>query len=525
VALPGTLPQGKMPAIRIWRDNMLRNILIIVGVALVALVAVVVGRTLMVPAYVPAKAEAAPELGYDASKIAARLGEAVRFKTISWQEGAPEENVKASHDAMIAFRDWIAATYPEFSKAAKREVISDYSLLFTWEGSDPSLKPILLMSHMDVVPVVPGTEKDWKHDPFAGEVAEDYIWGRGTMDTKAGIIGQLEAAEHLVSAGFKPRRTVMFAFGHDEELGGPNGNQKIAAMLAEKKVQLEFVDDEGGAITVGVVPGVSSPIALVGVAEKGYVTLKLTAHSPGGHSSLPLPISETAIGRLAHAITKIEASPFDSHIDGISRDFLLQLMPAMPFVPRMAVANLWLLEPLLIRTMNASPGTAASLHTTIAPTIIEGGVKENVLPPEATVTINFRVHPREKIADVVDHIRKVVNDDQIDVKISNPGHEASSTSDVKGPQFALISSTLQKVKPGVIVVPNLVSGGTDSRYYGDLTHNVFRIVPAELTADDLKGFHGTNERVPVASMTVIAGFYDQLIRAADGPLEGATPKE
>ena len=133
---------------------MLRNIVIFVGVALVALVAVEVGRTLMVPAYVPAKAEAAPQLGYDASKIAARLGEAVRFKTISWQEGAPEENVKASHEAMIAFRDWISTTYPQFSKAAKREVISDYSLLFTWEGADPSLKPILLMSHMDVVPVV-----------------------------------------------------------------------------------------------------------------------------------------------------------------------------------------------------------------------------------------------------------------------------------------------------------------------------------------------------------------------------------
>lgn len=498
---------------------MLRTIFITLSLILVALVAVVVGKTLMVPPYVPVKVAASAASGFDGEKIATRLSEAVRFKTISWQDGAPADDVKASKEALVAFRDWMTATYPQFSKTAKREIVSDYSLLFTWEGSDPSLKPILLMSHMDVVPVVPGTETNWKHAPFAGEVADNYVWGRGTMDTKAGIIGQLEAAEALITAGFKPRRTVMFAFGHDEELGGENGNQKIAAMLAERKVQLEFVDDEGGAITQGLVPGVDEPVALVGVAEKGYVTLKLTAHSPGGHSSLPLPIAETAIGRLAHAIEKIEAQPFDSHIDGISRDFLLQLMPAMKFGPRLAIANLWLLEPLVIRSMNASPASAASLHTTIAPTMIEGGVKENVLPPEATVTINFRVHPRDRIDGVVEHVRKAVNDDQIDIKVSNPGREASSTSDVKGPQFALVRATLEKVKPGVIVAPNLVSGGTDSRYYGDLTRNVFRIVPAELTAEDLKGFHGTNERVPVSSMALIANFYSELIKSADAPMQ------
>lgn len=503
---------------------MLRRIVVTVIAGLVLLVAVLVGKTLMVPAYDPPKAGPAATAAFDAQKVAERLGAAVRFQTISWQDGVAPENLKASQDAMIAFRDWIEKTYPGFSKTARREIISDYSLLFTWQGSDPDLKPVLLMSHLDVVPVAPGSEGNWKHAPFAGDIADGYVWGRGTMDTKAGIIGQLEAAEALIAAGFTPKRTIMFAFGHDEELGGKNGNQKIAAMLEAKNIRLELVNDEGGAITTGVVPGVEQPVALVGIAEKGYVTLQLTAHSPGGHSSLPLPIAETAIGRLAHAIERIEEAPFESRIDGISRDFLEQLMPAMSFGPKLAIANLWLLEPLVIQSMNKSPGSAASLHTTIAPTIIQGGVKENVLPPEATVTINFRVHPRDTIAGVVEHVRKAVNDDQIDVKVSNPGREASSTSKVDGPQFALVRSTLQKVKPGVIVVPNLVSGGTDSRYYNDLTDNVFRIVPAELTADDLKGFHGTNERVPVASLALIASYYGELIRASDAPMVQKTSR-
>ncbi|MEQ1756362.1 MAG: M20 family peptidase [Micropepsaceae bacterium] len=497
---------------------MLRTILVTFSLVLLTLSAIVVGRTLMVPAYV-APAITATKSGFDGGKIASHLGEAVKFRTISWQEGAPAESVQSSKDALIAFRDWISATYPQFAKTATREIISEYSLLYTWQGTDPTLKPLLLMSHMDVVPVAPGSEANWKHDPFAGDIAEGYVWGRGTMDTKAGIIGQLEAAESLLDDGFKPKRTIMFAFGHDEEIGGRDGNEKIAALLAQRKIQLELVDDEGGAITTGVVPGVDSPIALVGVAEKGYVTLELTAHSPGGHSSLPLPIGETAIGRLAHALEKIEASPFESRIDGVSKDFLLRLMPAMQFGPKLAVANLWLLEPLVIRSMNLSPGSAAGLHTTIAPTIIKGGIKENVLPPEATLTINFRIHPRDTSQTIVEHIRRAVDDDQIDIRVSNPGREPSSTSDVHGPQFALIASTLQKVKPGVLVVPNLVSGGTDSRYYSGLTQNVFRIVPAELTADDLKGFHGTNERVPVSSMALIASFYSELIRGADKPLE------
>ena len=308
----------------------------------------------------------------------------------------------------------------------------------------------------------------------------------------------------------------MFAFGHDEELGGHNGNEKVAALLASRNTKLEFVNDEGGVITSGVVPGVAAPVALLGVAEKGSVTLELTARSPGGHSSLPVPVPETAIGRLARAILRVGEAPFESKIDGIARDQVLQLMPAMPFVRRMAIANLWLFEPFALRALNATPAGGAALHTTIAPTIVSGGNKENVLPPDAKASINFRIHPRDTVQSIADHVRKAIDDEQVDVKVGSNNREASPVSNVAGPQYAFVRRTLEKIMPGVIVAPNLVSGGTDSRYYQGMTDNVFRMVPAVMGPDDLKGFHGTNERMPVESMGLIADYYSALMTTYDG---------
>jgi carboxypeptidase PM20D1 len=495
----------------------MRRISLGIIAALGLLIAVVVGRTLMVPAYTPVPAREAS--AFDGNIVAQRLAEAVKFRTISYQEGAPAEDVAASQAAFVAFRDWIETTYPNVAKTLSREIISDYTLLYTWKGTDPALKPILLMSHMDVVPVVPGTEKNWTHDAFAGVIADGHVWGRGTLDTKQGIIGMLEAAELLVSKGFQPKRTIMFAFGHDEEIGGGNGNAKIAALLAERKVELEFVDDEGGMISNGALPGVEAPIALVGVAEKGSVTLELTAKSAGGHSSAPPAVAETAIGRLARAIEKLgDNPPFESGLDETSRATVAGMAPATGFMRRMASANLWLLEPLVERAMRASPAGAAQLHTTIAPTIVTGGVKDNVMPPEAKARVNFRIHPRDTADGVAEKVKRAVADDQVEVAPTSPGRNPSPVSDINGEQFAHIKRTLEAVRPGVIVVPTLVIAGTDSRYYFDLTKNVFRIIPVEIGEGDLQRVHGTDERISVSSARQVADYYYTLMSTMDGQL-------
>lgn len=496
-----------------------RQTLLVVGLIFGALIAVVLGRALMVPAYKAPEASA-PASKFDAAKIAARLSEAVKFRTISWPPGVPAEDVEASKAAFVAFRNWISTTYPEFAKTATREIVSDYTLVFTWAGSDPSLKPILLMSHMDVVPIAPGSEGNWTHPPFDGVVADGYVWGRGSMDTKQGIVGMLEAAETLIASGFKPKRTIMFSFGHDEELGGHEGNKKVAELLTSRKTELEFVVDEGGVITKGVVPNVAPPVALIGVAEKGYVTLDLIAKADGGHSSLPPPAGETAIGRLSRAVERVSNAPFVSRIDGVPREGLLQMAPAMPFVQRLAIRNLWLLEPIVLSSMRKSTAAAAGIQTTIAPTIITGGNKDNVMPPEAIASVNFRIHPRDTIQDVIDHVTKAIDDDKIEIKAKPGAREPSPTSDTAGERYAFLKKTLETLMPGVIVAPNLMSGGTDSRYFQPLTQNVFRMIPAVMGPDDLKGFHGTNERMPIESLSLIADFYTALMTADEAAKPG-----
>ncbi len=493
----------------------MRRILLALAGVVVLLFAIVIGRTLMAPVYKAGPVTQAST--FDANTVAAHLAAAVKFRTISWQDGAPAENVAASQAALTTFRDWIEATYPNVAKTFVREIVSDYSLLYTWKGSDATLKPILLMSHMDVVPVVPGTEKNWTHEPFSGDIADGYVWGRGTLDTKSGIIGALEAAEALIAKGFQPKRTIMFAFGHYEEIGGTNGNAKISALLAERKVELEFVDDEGGMISNGAVPGIDAPVALIGIAEKGSVTLELIAHSDGGHSSAPPAVNKTAIGRLAHAIEKLGASPpFDSGFDETTRATVTGMAPATAFGRRLAIANLWLFEPVVERVMGATPAGAAQLHTTIAPTIVAGGVKDNVLPPEAKARINFRIHPRDTVAGVAEKVKRALDDDQVEVKAMSGGREPSPISGMSGAQYDHIKRTLQKVRPDALVVPTLVIAGTDSRYYFPLTKNVFRIIPNELKEGDLPRIHGTDERIALSSAQGIADYYYVLMSTMDG---------
>ena len=284
-----------------------------------------------------------------------------------------------------------------------------------------------------------------------------------------------------------------------------------------RKLELDFVDDEGGMISNGALPGIDAPVALIGIAEKGSVTLELTAKSAGGHSSAPPAVNETAIGRLAHAIDKLgESPPFESGFDDTTRATVTGTMPATSFTRRMAIANLWLFKPMVESVLGNTPAGAAQLHTTIAPTIIAGGVKENVLPPQAKASINFRIHPRDTVDGVVAQVKRAIDDDQIEVKAVPGGREPSPISDMAGPQYEHITRTLKTVRPDALVVPTLVIAGTDSRYYFPLTKNVFRIIPNELKEGDLPRIHGTNERIALTSARGIADYFHTLMSTMDG---------
>lgn len=478
------------------------------GSVLLLVVLIVVVRTMMVPRPEAARS-AAPPIAVDSRLVAQHLGQAVRFRTISFGGGVGEAQKNAQLALMQA---WIAHTYPFFHKAARREVIGE-SLLFTWQGQNPALKPILLMAHMDVVPVVPGTERSWSHGPFSGDVAGGYVWGRGAIDDKGSLIVILEAAERLARTGFVPERTIMFAFGQDEEVGGRAGNAAIAKMVGAWGVRFDFVLDEGGAIQDEPFAGVQRPVAFVAVAEKGYLSLELVAHGQGGHSSRPT--HDMAIVRLAEAIQRVVDHPFSSGLDSVQTEKLAVLAPLVPLPQRVLLANLWLSEPIVDRLIETTPEGAARLHTTIAPTIITGGVKDNVLPPEARAVINFRLHPRDTVEGVIEHVRKAIDDPKVDVvALDETMNNASRIADTHGEQYKFLVAEIQKSFGGIPVAPDLTTGATDSHHYLPIADAVFRLDPFHFGSDDFARVHGTNERLAVSNLAPAVGFYMRLMQDA-----------
>ncbi|MFH1539795.1 MAG: M20 family peptidase [bacterium] len=441
----------------------------------------------------------------DAGAASGRLAGAIRFRTISYQD--PE---KMEVEEFLGLHKYLEDNFPGVHRELKKEIVADYSLLYTWEGRETGLKPILLMSHIDVVPVEQGTEGDWEYPPFEGRVADGFVWGRGTMDVKSGVTGLLEAVEKLLGEGFRPRRTVYLAFGHDEEVGGGEGARAVASLLKSRGVRLEYVIDEGGAVIEGAFPGIKAPIAFVGIAEKGYLSLELVVEGEGGHASTP-PLN-TAIGVLGRALHRLERRQFPARLNGVEQTFR-HLGPEMPPVLKVLAANRRLFSPLIKKLLSRKRETNAAIRTTIAPTMLEGSRKENVLPAKAKAVVNFRILQGDTIDGVVAHVRRAIGDPRVKINVlKRTMDEPSPVSDVESESFQMLQRIIQGVFPGVIVAPSTVLGATDARHYAPVSDSVYRFIPERAGPDDLNRVHGTNERISVENHAEIVTFFMQVIR-------------
>ncbi len=451
------------------------------------------------------KLAAAP--AFDIRAAAANLGQAIRFQTISNQNKA--DNKLEEWDR---FHLWLQSTYPAMHAKMKREIVGGHALVYQWEGSDLTLKPIILMAHQDVVPVTEGTEKDWKYPPFSGQLAENAVWGRGAVDDKGALIGLFEAFEALAKSGFAPKRGVYLVSGHDEEVGG-TGAKAAADLMATRGVKALFTIDEGSAI-VRDAPIVNGPAIMIGVAEKGYATLRLTAKAPGGHSSMPP--SETGVVNLAKAIVAINDSPFPPELKGPGVEMIKALAVRGDTLTKMAAANLWAFAGVTLRTVGKSPSGAAMFHTTIAPTMLQGSPKENVLPQTATALINYRIAPWNTSADVMARAKAAVGMLPVTLDWVNPPREPTPVSSTKSQGWLLIKAAAQAQAPGAPVAPYLVVAGTDSRSFSGLSEDVYRFMPAHFTIKETGMIHGTNEHITTENLSRMINFYAQLIVTSAG---------
>ena len=452
-----------------------------------------------------------PEEPVDQSRLTQHLSEAIRIPTVSYPDQKDVDWAQFER-----FHLFLREAYPLIHQKLTCEVVPPANLLYCWKGKDASLDPIAMLAHQDVVPVEDGTENDWTHPPYEGYNDGEFIWGRGALDMKNHLISVMEAVETLLEEGFEPERDVYLLFGDDEEVvaSQTSGARALMQLLKERGVHLDCVLDEGGAILPAKVNGILDQyLAGIGVAEKGYADFEISVFSKGGHSSQPP--QHTALGELADVIQDLENHQCKSKMTGMVYSLFQKIGRNVSYPARIVTCNLWLLKPLVLAVMKKNPPAASLIRTTTGATMAQGSPAANVLPQRASVTVNFRMMPGDSIAGVERHIRKVVRNKNIEVKLLK-GKEPSKISPTDSRCFAILEELCMRTNPDYIVAPYLVMGGTDSYHYEPICENIYRFAPFVVDTSLLLCTHSTNERVPVKALKEGVAFFKQYLRRASG---------
>ncbi len=478
----------------------MKKVVVFLLLSLLVLIAVVLIRTFNFKA---------PELNISLPKISgdsdpAVLAEALTFRTIAHKREMIDDS------AYTGFHSMLRRRFPLMHSQLKLEKVNDYSLLYTWQGQDPQLQPVIMMAHQDVVPVEYSSRDQWHYDAFGGEIGDGFIYGRGAIDDKGSLISICQGIESLLKKGIRPRRSIYIAFGHDEEIGGNEGAAVVAEMLAQRGVKAWMVLDEGGTLSSGIVPGIKEQVALVGTSEKGYVSLELSTDLPGGHSSIPE--ARSALEVINQALYRLQENPYPNRFSEPVQGFIDHLGPELPFVQKMAFANTWLFKPVIFNTYQQSAAGAALIHTTQVVTMFNSGLKDNVVPTRAKAVVNYRLLPGDTPAAVLARASEIVADSAVRIVIHDDfSEQASPVSPHNSDQFRFLAASIKAVHPQALVSPYLVLGATDARHFSALSDHIYRFSPIPLSDKDLSRIHGINERVSVQGFNECADFYATLL--------------
>jgi len=453
-----------------------------------------------------------PDETVDEARAAANLSAAIQIPTISYPE---QERVDWAQ--FERFHAFLEKEYPLVHANCMREIVPPASLLYHWKGKNSNLPPIALLSHIDVVPIEDGTEQDWTHPPFSGHNDGEFIWGRGSVDMKNHLVCIFEAAETLLAEGYVPERDIYICLGDDEEVvaGGNSGASKIRETLIARGVtKLASTLDEGGAVLpIPKVPGVlpESTLAGVGVSEKGFADIEIAVTSKGGHSSAPP--NHTAVGELAEVVRDLERNQFKSKMLPHIVNIIDQAGRRMPIYLRVFMVNHKLMKPLFLAVMKRIPQAACMIRTCTAVTMAQGSPASNVLPQRASIVVNFRMMPGTTTDDVIKHIRNVVRNKNIEIKVLRK-IEASPFSSTDSPSYQALHDLILHAAPDAMIVPYLVMGGTDTVFYEPICDNCYRFSPFFMPLDLLMRTHATDECLAIDTLGDGVRFFKRYIRAA-----------
>ena len=471
-------------------------LLALIGILLL-LVLIALIRTLLIPSKV--SEYKAPENNDRSLAYAKKLSEMIQCDTTS-------HDSVYDYERFAKFHALLKKLFPLVHEHLEKTDI-DGNLLFYWKGKKHD-RPIVLMSHQDVVPA----EGEWIHEPFSGDIADGKVWGRGASDTKCSVFGFFEAVEELLKEGVTPEQDIYLSSSCTEEWAG-DGCPKIVAELKRRGVKPWLVCDEGGGIITEPVGGIPGNFAMVGVFEKGKADVRFIAKSNGGHASAPK--RNSPIARLAAFVNSVEThDPFTKKMAPEVRSMFEQLAPYASFPLKLVFTNLWLFGPLLNKAMPAiSAQGAAMLKTTIAFTMQSGSDAYNVMPQEATLGANMRFIPHQGMKESLDIIRERARKYDLEMEVLHPV-DVSKATDIHGDAFAHVTERIRETFPGLPVSPYVMTGATDARFYQDITDNIVRFAPVIYGPEQMAGMHGLNENIEYNCLPGCVNFYKNMILRA-----------
>jgi len=434
------------------------------------------------------------------------------------------------------FKEYLKNSYPLVYQNTENYEINNYALVFKLKGNASGLEPVLFLSHMDVVPpgdadikskeqnvfrpddkplpAVSKVAEDWDFEPFSGAVAHGRIYGRGAIDMKGMLFSLMESMNNMIKSGQAPKRDIYLAFGFDEEVGGQKGAVQIAEHFKKAGLKFEAVYDEGGLIMEkGNVAGIDSDVAAVGCAEKGFLSVKIKVKGLGGHSSMP-PM-ESAIGKAAVIMQRLEDHQMKPVITPLIKNFFDNIGGAMPFTSRLAIANQWLLKPVLLSQLTKNNTTNALVRTTTALTMMKGSDGANVLSPEVEFVVNFRLIPGNSVKEVREHIAKATEGFDVEVEDIDNTREASAVSPTDTKAYKMIEAGIKEIYPETIVTPYLTMAATDAYKYQIVSKNIYRFMPIKINRSEQQSIHSTNEYISIENYLKMIHYFEYIMKNYD----------
>lgn len=508
--------------------NHVGTVILILFLLLVLFVSILFIKTFVYP-FAEKQREEVVALPYELSeKSVKRLAGGIRIPTVS-----EYVNLPANNNPFNQFKKYLSEAFPKIYATMDTLTVNKYGLLFHWKGKDTARKPILLLGHYDVVPVagydpltagpaetifrmddpvkapITAYQTEWTYPPFSGAVADGRIYGRGTLDDKGMLFSILEAADTLILEGFQPEQDIWFAFGFDEEIGGTQGAVKIAEYFKQQNITFDAVYDEGSVIIAPGQAGITKPLAMVGVAEKGSCTIRITVRGLGGHSSMP-----PAKGSLVYAaeiIQKLNENQMPIALIPPVSSFLDQAGATMGFTTRLAIANKWLLEGALLKGLSKTPATNALIRTTTAITMAKGSDAPNVMASTAEITANFRILTGNTVQMVVEHVRDICEGYDVDIDIL-AAREPSNISPDNTHGYDMIHKLVPGLYPEATVTPYISVVATDAYKYESVCKNVYRFMPVFLNEYEQRTLHNENEHISLENYAKMIAYFKELMR-------------